>query len=84
MNLRFRQFVEEDIKNWLLGRPDRNYQSLIPPASISPESLLRSLEDAEASGNLLAIKKARDAIEAHGYNIKTLRTLAPKKRRAAK
>ncbi len=85
----FKQFVEGDIENWLLGRqlrdPEKSY-SIIPPVTRTPEDLLAGLEQAESSGNAVAIQKARAAIEAHGYNTKLIRQLVPKyqRRRAAK
>ena len=81
VKLKFRQFVEEDIGSWLLNRADRNYQSIIPPVSATPEQLLQDLDHAEAKGDFKAVLKAKQAIESHGYTIKTLRTLAPKVRR---
>ena len=85
VTLDFKQFfTEEDIKNWLLGRPERdNNASLIPPVVASPDALLAALDRAEASGNMAAIRKARAEIEAHGYNVRTVRTLAPRNRRKA-
>ena len=85
MKLSFKQFfTEEDIKNWLLGRPEKDDRmSLVPPVQATPESLLATLERAEAKGDMMAIRKAKAAIESHGYNVKTVRTLTPR-RKAAK
>jgi hypothetical protein len=85
VELNFKQFfTEEDLKNWLLGRPERDDRvSLIPPVTATPESLLGALERAEQTGNMSSIQKARAAIEAHGYSVRTIRTLAPKNRRKA-
>lgn len=86
--LAFKQFVEGDIENWLLGRQTRDTerQSIIPPVGRSPEELLAGLESAEKTGDPVAMQKARSAIEAHGYNVRLIRQLVPKyqKRRAAK
>ncbi len=83
--LGFKQFFkEEDIKNWLLGRKEKEQESLIPPPGETPESLLDTLNKAELSGNKTAIQKAKKAIESHGYKVKIQRSLVPKFRRAAK
>lgn len=83
--MNFKQFfAEEDLKNWLLGRPEREDRvSLVPPVVATPESLLGALERAEQSGSMTAIQKARAAIEAHGYNVRTIRTLTPRTRKKA-
>ena len=85
VELHFKQFfTEEDLKNWLLGRPEREDRvSLIPPVVTSPAGLLGALERAEEKGDIRAIQKAKAEIEAHGYNIKTVRSLSPKNRKKA-
>jgi hypothetical protein len=84
--LGFKQFVEGDIENWLLGRQTKDRHSIIPPVGKSPEELLTGLEHAEKSGDPIAIQKARASIEANGYNVRLMRQLVPKyqRRRAAK
>ena len=83
MRLDFKIFFEEDIKNWLLGRKEGDKpEGIIPPPGKSPEDLLAELEAAEKSGNTAAVRKAREAIEQHGYFVKALRFLCP--RRAAR
>lgn len=88
VELHFKQFfTEEDIKNWLLGRPERDDRvPIVPPVVATPDSLLGALEKAEKSGDVRAIQKARQAIEAHGYSVRTVRHLSPKhqRRRAAR
>ena len=87
IQLNFKQFfTEEDIRNWLLGRPERDRGPLVPPVSATPEELLSQLERAEQKGDFRATQKAKAEIEAHGYNVKITRNLSPKRqlRKAAK
>ncbi len=85
--LEFKVFIEEDIKNWLLGRRERDRESyMVPPVSDTPDTLMASLEAAEASGDVSAANKVKAKIAASGYAIKINRTIVPAspRRRAAK
>jgi hypothetical protein len=77
MELKFKQFLDETVKNWLLGGNEEDESfSLIPPTCKQPDELLYDLIMAEMKQDKKAIQNAKKAIDKNGLKIQI--SLVPK------
>lgn len=73
------QYINETLKNWLLGKSeiDQDYFA-VPPKQKTPDRLLELYKKAEQDSNKTDLTKINKELEKLGYEVKVLHLLQKK------